>query len=140
MISPRDGFLEDDDKSSSDLCTEGAGQRGLHRFETVSAVSSLEEIFIWKFFVSEQKQSLLCVFREDTNESRVHGCIRETNILRHHQNQKHHCSSQPSMVHWLSSSIFPCCRRRRRPAMVTSIQISLLVAPHLKTHTFSESL
>ena len=50
-----------------------------------------------------------------------------------------YCSSQPSMVHWLSSSIFPC-RRRRRPAMVTSVQISLLVAPHPKTHTFSESL
>ena len=49
------------------------------------------------------------------------------------------CSSQPSMVHWLSSSIFPCsfvgC-----PAMVTPVQISLLVAPHPKTHTFSESL
>ena len=50
------------------------------------------------------------------------------------------CSSQPSMVHWLSSSIFPCCCRRRRPAMVTSVQISLLVAPHPQTHTFSESL
>ena len=48
------------------------------------------------------------------------------------------CSSQPSSVHWLSSSIFPCCRRR--PAMVTSVQISLIVAPHPKTHTFSESL
>ena len=49
------------------------------------------------------------------------------------------CSSQPSMVHWLSSPIFPCsfvgC-----PAMVTLVQISLLVAPHPKTHTFSESL
>ena len=43
------------------------------------------------------------------------------------------CSSQPSMVHWLSSPIFPC--RRRRPAMVTSVQISLLVAPHPKTPT-----
>ena len=49
-----------------------------------------------------------------------------------------YCSSQPSMVHWLSSSIFPCsvgC-----PAMVTPVEISLLVAPHPKTHTFSESL
>ena len=50
------------------------------------------------------------------------------------------CSSQPSMVHWLISPIFPRRRRRRRPAMVTSVQISLLVAPHPKTHTFSESL
>ena len=37
-----------------------------------------------------------------------------------------YCSSQPSMVHWLSSSIFPCsfvcCRC---PAMVTSDQIFL---------------
>ena len=52
------------------------------------------------------------------------------------------CSSQPSMVHWLSSSIFPCsvvCLVGW-PAMVTPVQISLLVAPHPKTHTFSESL
>ena len=36
------------------------------------------------------------------------------------------CSSQPSMVHWLSSSIFPCLfvRSSVRPAMVTSDQIS----------------
>ena len=36
------------------------------------------------------------------------------------------CSSQPSMVHWLSSSIFPCSfvRPSVRPAMVTSDQIS----------------
>ena len=50
----------------------------------------------------------------------------------------HFCSSQPSIVHWLSSSIFPCLVVR--PAMVTSDQISLLVAPHPQTHTFSESL
>ena len=46
-----------------------------------------------------------------------------------------YCSSQPSMVHWLSSPIFPClfgC-----PAMVTS---PLLPAPDHQTHTFSESL
>ena len=49
------------------------------------------------------------------------------------------CSSQPSMVHWLSSSIFPFCSFGC-PAMVTPVQISLLVAPHPKTHTFSESL
>ena len=45
------------------------------------------------------------------------------------------CSSQPSMVHWLSSSIFPysfVC-----PAMVTS---QFLLAPDPPTHTFSESL
>ena len=48
------------------------------------------------------------------------------------------CSSQPSIVRWLSSSIFPCLVVR--PAMVTSDQISLLVAPHPQTHTFSESL
>ena len=38
------------------------------------------------------------------------------------------CSSQPSMVHWLSSPIFPClvgCR----PAMVTSDQISTSTSP-----------
>ena len=34
------------------------------------------------------------------------------------------CSSQPSMVHWLSSSIFPFCRLFVCPAMVTSDQIS----------------
>ena len=41
------------------------------------------------------------------------------------------CSSQPSMVHWLSSSIFPCLvvRSVGCPAMVTPVQISLLVAP-----------
>ena len=53
------------------------------------------------------------------------------------------CSSQPSMVHWLSSSIFRCrlfVRSFVRPAMVTFVQISLLVAPHPQTHTFSESL
>ena len=33
-----------------------------------------------------------------------------------------YCSSQPSMVHWLSSSIFPCSVVR--PAMVTSDRIS----------------
>ena len=32
----------------------------------------------------------------------------------------HNCSSQPSMVHWLSSSIFPCSLFVVRPAMVTS--------------------
>ena len=48
-------------------------------------------------------------------------------------------SSQPSMVHWLSSPIFPFCPSVR-PAMVTSVQISLLVAQHPLTHTFSESL
>ena len=26
----------------------------------------------------------------------------------HHHHSKHICSSQPSMVHWLSSPIFPC--------------------------------
>ena len=49
------------------------------------------------------------------------------------------CSSQPSMVHWLSSPIFPCsvvCH----PAMVRPVQISLLVASHPQTHTFSESV
>ena len=49
------------------------------------------------------------------------------------------CSSQPSIVHWLSSSIFPfwlvVC-----PAMVTPVQISLLVVPQPLTHTFSKSL
>ena len=40
------------------------------------------------------------------------------------------CSSQPSIVHWLSSSIFPCLfvclfvRPSVRPAMVTSDRIS----------------
>ena len=49
------------------------------------------------------------------------------------------CSSQPSMVHyWLSSPIFPCLFVR--PAIVTSNQISLLLAPDPQTHTFSESL
>ena len=44
----------------------------------------------------------------------------------------------PSIVNWLSSPIFTCsvvC-----PAIVTPVQISLLVAPHPQTHTFSESL
>ena len=50
------------------------------------------------------------------------------------------CSSQPSMVHCLSSSIFPFVCLFVCPAMVTSDQISLLVAPHPQTHTFSESL
>merc|ERR1712004_515094 len=50
------------------------------------------------------------------------------------------CSSQPSMVHWLSSSIFPFVCLFVCPAMVTSDQISLLLAPHPQTHTFSESL
>ena len=35
-----------------------------------------------------------------------------------------YCSSQPSMVQWLSSSIFPCSLYARPPAMVTSDQIS----------------
>ena len=34
-------------------------------------------------------------------------------------------SSQPSMVHWLSSSIFPCLSLVCRPAMVTPDQISI---------------
>ena len=34
-----------------------------------------------------------------------------------------YCSSQPSMVHRLSISIFPCLFVVRRPAMVTSDQI-----------------
>ena len=39
------------------------------------------------------------------------------------------CSSQPSMVHWLSSSIFPFCSVGRCPAMVTSDQISTSTSP-----------
>ena len=42
MTSPADDFVENDAKSSSDLCTEGARQRGLHGFEAMSAVSSLK--------------------------------------------------------------------------------------------------
>ena len=38
-----------------------------------------------------------------------------------------YCSSQLSMVHWLSSPIFPFCLVVR-PAMVTPDQISLLLA------------
>ena len=50
--------------------------------------------------------------------------------------------SLPSIVHWLSSPIFPCLVGCSfvRPAMVTPNQISLLLAPHPQTHTFSESL
>ena len=40
-----------------------------------------------------------------------------------------YCSSQPSMVHWLSSSIFPFCSFGRCPAMVTSDQISNSTSP-----------
>ena len=60
--------------------------------------------------------------------------------------ERESCSSQPSIVHWLSSPIFPCSVVRLfgwlfvRPAMVTPVQISLLVAPHPQTHTFYESL
>ena len=61
--------------------------------------------------------------------------IQQMDLYQHLEN---YCSSQPSIVHWLSSSIFPCLVVR--PAMVTSGQISLLVAPHPQTHTFSESL
>ena len=47
------------------------------------------------------------------------------------------CSSQPSMVHWLSSSIFPFCLfvcSSVRPAMVTSDQISTSTSrSYLKT-------
>ena len=39
------------------------------------------------------------------------------------------CSSQPSIVHWLSSSIFPFCSSFVRPAMVTSDQISTSTSP-----------
>ena len=63
MTSFEDGFVKDDAKSSSDLCTEGARQRGLHRFEAVSAVSSLEKIFIWKL-LSKNKNNHLCLRRE----------------------------------------------------------------------------
>ena len=63
MTSFEDGFVEDDAKSSSDLCTEGARQRGLHRFEAVSAVSSLEKIFIWKL-LSKNKNNHLCLRRK----------------------------------------------------------------------------
>ena len=53
--------------------------------------------------------------------------------LRQHQTQTSfpNCSSQPSMVQWLSSSIFPCsffCLFVR-PAMVTSSPLPLLLAP-----------
>ena len=58
MTSPADDFV-DDAKSSSDLCTEGARQRGLHGFETVSAVSSLEKIFIWKLLSENKNRSLV---------------------------------------------------------------------------------
>ena len=53
------------------------------------------------------------------------------------------CSSQPSMVHgWEALSFLVCSFGWLfvRPAMVTLVQISLLVAPHPQTHTFSESL
>ena len=60
----------------------------------------------------------------------------------HEKDKGYFCSSQPSIVHWLSSPIFPCSfvRSFGCPAMVTPVEISLLVAPHPQTHTFSESL
>ena len=51
------------------------------------------------------------------------------------------CSSQPSMVHWLSSSIFPCLfvRRSVRPALVTSDQISTFFNIYWhKSHTITQ--
>ena len=63
MTSFECGFVEDDAKRTSDLCTEGARQRGLHRFEAVSAVSSLEKIFIWKL-LSKNKNHHLCLRRK----------------------------------------------------------------------------
>ena len=59
MTSFEDGFVKDDAKSSSDLCTEGARQRGLHGLEAVSAVSSLEKIFIWKLLPENKNRSLV---------------------------------------------------------------------------------
>ena len=57
----------------------------------------------------------------------------------------HYCSSQPFIVHWANGirwvalsflvRLFGC-----RPAMLTPVQISFLVAPEPQTHTFSESL
>ena len=47
--------------------------------------------------------------------------------------------SLPWSIGWVAISFLVRCRRRC-PAMVTPVQISLLVAPHPKTHTFSESL
>ena len=66
-------------------------------------------------------------------------CFQPINKLQSFGQTSACCSSQPSMVHWLSSPIFPCwsfvC-----PAIVTSDQISLLLSPDPQTHTFSESL
>ena len=38
---------------------------------------------------------------------------------------KQYCSSQPSMVHWLSSSIFPFCRPSVRPSRYGDIRPNL---------------
>ena len=46
--------------------------------------------------------------------------------------------SLPWSIGWVALSFLVRCRGC--PAMVTPVQISLLVAPHPKTHTFSESL
>ena len=56
-----------------------------------------------------------------------------TVALQYHLNFPLNCSSQPSMVQWLSSPIFPFCRLVVCPAMVTS---PLLLAPDPQTHTF----
>ena len=50
-----------------------------------------------------------------------------------------HCSSQPSMVHWLSSPIFPFCRPSV-PLWWHPTKSPLLHPLDPQTHTFSESL
>ena len=50
------------------------------------------------------------------------------------------CSSQPSMVQWLSSSIFPFCRRPSVPLWWHPTKSPLLLPLDPQTHTFSESL
>ena len=53
----------------------------------------------------------------------------QSHLMHHFSPLTYICSSQPSMVHWLSSPIFPFCSFVCRPAMVTSYQISTSTSP-----------
>ena len=101
MTSFEYGFVEDDAKST--FVQKGQGRGAFMDLKQWVQFRPWKKNIHLETFVREQKQSLICVFEENTNESRVHGRICETNIFHHHQNQNHH--------NWLPCTQGACERR-----------------------------
>ena len=83
-----------------------------------------------------------CSAASDTNIPLLSHSVRNGKIIMRTASRalNLYCSSQPSMVHWLSSSIFPFCSSSFVPLWLHPTKSPLLLPLDPQTHTFSESL